>query len=112
MPALRRSSRRLARDFEGAISLAAIGPYRLGRLDNIRQRAGTGTKGYITWLVGPDAGQRTAVWLPAVWPKRASVLLVDGEVGGGPHHLEHVFYADHVAASFPRRFGRVVMSTG
>ena len=60
--AIRRSGRRLARDFERAISPATTGPYRLGRLDNIRQRARTGTKGYITWLVGPDAGQRTAVW--------------------------------------------------
>ena len=106
MMAVRRSSRRLARDFERAINLAATGPYRLGRLDNIRQRARTGTKGYITWLVGPDAGQRTAVWLPAVWPKRASLLLVDGAIGDGPHHIERVFYADHIAASFPRRFGR------
>ena len=94
----RRRNDRLAATWERALALgctspARHGPYEtsacLGQVISHRQRARTGTKAYVRWLVDDSV---TAAWFEASRPPVRAYVLAAGQYGHGPHHRESVFY--------------------
>jgi hypothetical protein len=61
----------------------------LGQIISHRQRARTGTKAYVRWLVDDSV---TAAWFEASRPAVRAYVLALGSYGHGPHHSESVFY--------------------
>jgi hypothetical protein len=77
----------------GSDSPVRHGPYEtsscLGQVVRHRQRARTGTKAYVRWLVDDSV---TAAWFEASRPPIGAYVLATGRYGHGPHHTESVFY--------------------
>ncbi len=94
----RRRNDRLVAAWERALALGNnspvhLGPYEtsccLGQVVRHRQRARTGTKAYVRWLVDDSV---TAAWFEASRPAVRAYVLATGQYGYGPHHTESVFY--------------------
>lgn len=94
----RRRNDRLVAIWERALALgcnspAHQGPFGmtccLGQVISHRQRARTGTKAYVRWLVDDSV---TAAWFEASRPAVRAYVLATGRYGHGPHHSEAVFY--------------------
>lgn len=97
-PIRKRRDRERWESWNRALALAKDNNCNLGRVTSIRQRAGTGTKAYVTWVIGPGP---SAIWIPNSWPKVWNYLLVSGSVGDGPHHNETVFYVNNLKKVLP-----------
>ena len=94
----RRRNDRLVAAWERALALGSDSPVRhgpyetstcLGQVVRHRQRARTGTKAYVRWLVDDSV---TAAWFEASRPAVEAHVLARGRYGHGPHHTESVFY--------------------
>lgn len=93
----RRRNDRLVAAWERCLALGSNSPAHglyetsscLGQVIGHRQRARTGTKAYVRWLVD---GSVTAAWFEASRPAVRAYVLATGRYGHGPHHSESVFY--------------------
>lgn len=94
----RRRNDRLVALWERALTMGNTSPIRhgayqttccLGQVTAHRQRARTGTKAYVRWLVDDLV---TAAWFEASRPAVGAYVLATGRYGHGPHHTEPVFY--------------------
>lgn len=90
-PIRREWDRKRWENWNRALALAKDRNFNLGRVTSLRQRARTGTKAYVKWIIGSGP---SAIWIPKAWPKVGMFLLVRGCVGTGTHHNESVLFVN------------------